>query len=328
MKRLVCILSVGVLLVLSIFVLTACGNKNNNTSEFSTTNDLKNVSSIVGDWKNDTYLPGYTFIYTFNENGTGKYDTAGTIMPFKYVVNGNKLSILYDGNDVPFETEFEINGNTLNVKDSAGKDTLYERIDASQISKATTNDELTNEEMYGGIIENYQKALAEFDLENLDTEKNIEEKYSIKDTTLLAHIARYSGEGVQLTYSFYDVDKNGVDELLLGASGSIGAIYTFDKQANQPVSLFFQSTLERGDLSIYDNGVILSAGAGGAALHYYEFGKIADDGISYELLESIEEEYTENGETPTYSDAKTGEALEYKSLDEINNKYIFNANKI
>lgn len=188
--------------------------------------------------------------------------------------------------------------------------------------------ELTNGEMYDALISNYENALKEYDLEDLDSEERIMEKYDISDTTLLMHIARYSGDGVKLTYSFYDIDKNGIDELLLEADEAIGAIYTYDQDINEPVSVFFQSTLERGNLSVYDNGIILSEGSGGAALHYFEFGKIDSDGVSYELLEAIEEEYIEGSETPVYRDAETGEELEYKSLDEIMNEYISGANKI
>ena len=49
-------------------------------------------------------------------------------MPFKYEISGKNISILYDGDDVPLDTEFEINGNVLNVKDSNNEDVLYNRI--------------------------------------------------------------------------------------------------------------------------------------------------------------------------------------------------------
>ena len=50
---------------------------------------------------------------------------ADTNFPSTYTADGNKLSILYTGNTAPFETEYSINGDTLNVKDSLGNDTLY-----------------------------------------------------------------------------------------------------------------------------------------------------------------------------------------------------------
>ena len=109
---------ISILLVFTVLLaisLVGCG-KNDNAKE------------IVGNWKNDTYIPGYEFVYTFNEDGTGNYNSAGTDMPFKYEISGKNISILYDGDDVPLDTEFEINGNVLNVKDSNNEDVLYNRI--------------------------------------------------------------------------------------------------------------------------------------------------------------------------------------------------------
>lgn len=76
---------------------------------------------IVGKWAQGKY------VYTFNEDKTCQYDASGTIMKCTYETEGDKISILYEGNTLPFETTFSIEGNTLNVKDSLGNDTLYER---------------------------------------------------------------------------------------------------------------------------------------------------------------------------------------------------------
>ena len=97
----------GVLLLVGVLLLTGCTGEKKNT--------------IVGKWALDN------FVYTFNEDKTCEYNAAGTIMKCTYETDGDKLSILYDGNTVPFETTYEINGNKLNVKDSLGNDTIYER---------------------------------------------------------------------------------------------------------------------------------------------------------------------------------------------------------
>ena len=107
-----------------LFSLTACGGKD----AASTEQNAQVSGGIEGSWKNDTYLPGTEFIYTFEDDGTGEYNAGGTIMKFTYETDGDKLSILYDGSTAPFETTFEIDGDTLNVVDSLGHDTLYERI--------------------------------------------------------------------------------------------------------------------------------------------------------------------------------------------------------
>ena len=82
---------------------------------------------IVGQWKNDTTIPGYEFIYTFNEDGTCSYEAAGVLMKCTYKINGDKISILYDGDTESFDTTYSIDGNKLNVVDSFGEDTIYIR---------------------------------------------------------------------------------------------------------------------------------------------------------------------------------------------------------
>ena len=105
----------GLLAIILCVVLVGCAN-------------TKKDKGIVGVWKNDTTYTGYEFVYTFNEDGTGKYDAAGTIMEFKYTVDGDKLSITYTGDTSSFDTTYSIKDDTLNVLDSLGNDTLYKRV--------------------------------------------------------------------------------------------------------------------------------------------------------------------------------------------------------
>lgn len=79
-------------------------------------------ANIVGSWE---YESG-GFVYTFNDNGTGTYDVAGNVMNFTYETDGTKLKITYEGSPA-MELEYELNGDTLNVKDSTGNDTIYKR---------------------------------------------------------------------------------------------------------------------------------------------------------------------------------------------------------
>lgn len=194
----------------------------------------------------------------------------------------------------------------------------------NQNQSLETND-LTDGEMYEGIISNYKNAVAEYDLEDIDSDTNLEQKYPLVNSSLIMHIARYSSEGVKLTYAFYDVNKDGTDELLVGADNACGAIYSYNKNSDQIVKIHFLDTMERGNLSIYDNGVILTDGAGGAAIHYYEYGKISEGTASYEVLESVIEEYVDENEIPVYKKYDTEEVLDYKSLTELNEKYISNS---
>ena len=95
---------------------TGCEKKDIASKE-----DRKNVPLIVGKWVHDD-----SYTYTFNEDGTGNYDV-GKVMKFTYKIDGNKITILYDGNNSAFETEFSIKDDVLNIKDSFGNDTLYKR---------------------------------------------------------------------------------------------------------------------------------------------------------------------------------------------------------
>ena len=139
MRKTIAILLVVVLLAVALFTLTACDDKKEETVvDTSTSTETPEVTTggttsgsgfdkaLVGQWKNHSY--GYDYVYTFNEDGTGKYDAAGTIMEFTCTTNGNQISILYTGNTVSFDTEYSIDGDTLNVKDSMGNDTLYEKV--------------------------------------------------------------------------------------------------------------------------------------------------------------------------------------------------------
>lgn len=80
-------------------------------------------TGLVGSWE---YESG-GFTYTFNEDGSGVYDMAGTKMKFNYTAENSVLSITYEGSTAPMQLEYVLSGDTLNVKDSAGNDTIYHR---------------------------------------------------------------------------------------------------------------------------------------------------------------------------------------------------------
>ncbi len=104
MKKTLLVLSVIFVLAASLIVLTGCEKK---------------AEGLVGKW-------GYnSFVYTFNEDKTGTYDAAGTLMNFTYEDLGTKVSILYTGNTSPLELNYRIEGNKLIVTDSFGKDVEY-----------------------------------------------------------------------------------------------------------------------------------------------------------------------------------------------------------
>lgn len=111
MKNVLKITLLLLVLAIAVFALTGCGKKDTNP--------------IVGSWK---YDGGSDYTYTFNEDGTGNYASGSSKMDFTYTIKDNKISILYTGNTSPFETEYKIDGDVLNIIDSFGKDTLYKNV--------------------------------------------------------------------------------------------------------------------------------------------------------------------------------------------------------
>ncbi len=93
------------------------------TVEESKSNAKTADTNIVGSWE---YKDG-GFTYIFKDDGTGTYDVSGSLMKFTYEADGSTLSILYENSTEPMELEYELDGDKLNVKDSMGNDTIYNR---------------------------------------------------------------------------------------------------------------------------------------------------------------------------------------------------------
>ena len=83
-------------------------------------------NGLVGSWD---YAELSGMVYTFNADGSGSYDMFGEVMKFTYEADGSTLKITFTDENVdePTELEYKIDGDTLNVKDSIGNDTLYKR---------------------------------------------------------------------------------------------------------------------------------------------------------------------------------------------------------
>lgn len=75
-------------------------------------------NGIVGTW---SYSSSFEFV--FKEDKTCSY--AGRNCT--YTIDGDKLSILYDGDTASFDTTFKIEDNKLTIKDSLGNDVVYTR---------------------------------------------------------------------------------------------------------------------------------------------------------------------------------------------------------
>ena len=83
-------------------------------------------NGLVGSW-DFAALSG--MVYTFNADGTGSYDMFGEGRHFTYEADGSTLKLTFTDEDVdvPTELAYTIDGDSLNVKDSLGNDTIYKR---------------------------------------------------------------------------------------------------------------------------------------------------------------------------------------------------------
>jgi hypothetical protein len=97
------------LLLVGTSILTGCGKEE------------AKKDPLIGKWAHGAY------VYTFNEDKTCEYDISGNIRKCTYETDGDKISILYEGSNVPFVTTYEIKDNKLNIKDTFNNDTFYDK---------------------------------------------------------------------------------------------------------------------------------------------------------------------------------------------------------
>ena len=134
MKRSIGLVSLCLAAALVALPLTACGGTNtNNTANTNTpaassqeapsTTAATGKDALVGSWE----YQGGGYTYTFNADGTGTYDVSGNLMKFTYEATDSTISFTYGSDTTPMTHNYSINGKVLNVKDSNGSDTLYNR---------------------------------------------------------------------------------------------------------------------------------------------------------------------------------------------------------
>lgn len=86
-------------------------------------------TGIVGTFRYvDAETPELTSSYTFNQDGTGQYELLGEKLDLTYKTNGNILSIMFAGQNVPMDVEYTVNAEALTMKDVTGNDVVYHRV--------------------------------------------------------------------------------------------------------------------------------------------------------------------------------------------------------
>ncbi|MCR4610966.1 MAG: BspA family leucine-rich repeat surface protein [Lachnospiraceae bacterium] len=86
-------------------------------------------TGIVGTFRYiDPDIQELVCTYTFNSNGTGKYDIAGEVLNFTYTTDGSTLTIMFEGQQVPMVVEYTVDANALVIIDGTGSEIVYTRI--------------------------------------------------------------------------------------------------------------------------------------------------------------------------------------------------------
>lgn len=199
----------------------------------------------------------------------------------------------------------------LSFDDESVKEQEY--VDSNNDNNIVEN-KVDNDKVYAFVIEEYREYI-----NNLDYKS---ENINNSDSYIVAN-----GD-FNIGYSYYDFDKNGIDELLIsqGDNGKIANIidlYTFNE--NNVVKIIDKSGVcQRCSISIWDNGVLFYRGSGGAShgyLHFYNISSASVDRYIYEYDEELNFSVYKTDENGT----KIGAKLDYSSDEKLITEYRKNA---
>ena len=119
MKKNKIMLLLAVISAIAVMCVFAGCNKGGDSEE-------KPEDRLVGKWQSEK-KPDY--VYTFNSDGTGDYNMAGVVAEYNYEVKDGKLIFNFTTDGWTSATrDYVIEGDKLNVKDSYGADTFYNKV--------------------------------------------------------------------------------------------------------------------------------------------------------------------------------------------------------
>ena len=114
------------LVLTALCAFTVCNKNDGNTDSAASVVSEQPAHPLAGKWQSKD-LPDY--IYTFNADGTGQYDMAGKVLELGYTTEEGTITIsFHEEGYTPVTLRYELDGDTLNIKDSFGSDTIYLRV--------------------------------------------------------------------------------------------------------------------------------------------------------------------------------------------------------
>ena len=187
---------------------------------------------------------------------------------------------------------------------------------------------LENEEKYSSIINEYKRAIGDISLKG--NSEDISEKYKNVNELMIHYYHNYNDQ--QFKYTFYDIDNNNVDELIIVSKNSNNGynniIDIFTHNGTNPVKLIKENLGERTNAQVFSNGIIYIKGSGGATSGIMEFGKISSDGRNYATIQEYYYLYDELGNVTFYSDAQEKNKLDYTSVEQIEKIHLSGATEV
>jgi len=150
-------------------------------------------------------------------------------------------------------------------------------------------------EMYSEVLIPYRELIDNNFFPDMDPMEYFEWTVASKVNSFLVG----SQDEIPIYYAFFDIDGNGIPELLIGSSLHRDHIAIFDVftwHYGQVLYLFDYFLGERTHLFIHDNGVVAVVGSGGAFTHGWSFYEISPDGHTPNLLDMV----LRDGQPPTF----------------------------
>ena len=221
------------------------------------------------------------------------------------------LVVLFATDTISLNAKISEDKQMVENDDSTGENSNLEDAESSQNS----------EETYYSIITEYKNAINDNEIES-DYDL-VSQKYPDVNERMISYFHMYKTQ--KFVYTFYDIDGNGSDELIISINNSnnysIIDIFTYD--GSSAVKQIADSCLgERCSVDIWDNGVFYYRGSGGANSGALEFSKIASNGYTNEIIQSFYYEYDDSNIVSFYSDIDKTNKLNYASVDEIEAIYL------
>lgn len=190
-----------------------------------------------------------------------------------------------------------------------------------ELSDNKNEEKNIDDDKYASIIDEYKTAMNDSNyIENMD-------KYSNINTNMVRFYHLYKNgvyeENMVINYAYYDINKDGSNEMIVTDTNNIIEIYTYD--GNKANAFFKDSCLgERCNAHIYENGLIYFYGAGGASLHGLTFYKIGADGYSKDIVKDFGVEIHDG----VYTIESDGVITDFKSDEEVINSVVGNTKKV